>query len=188
MLGRDEEVQMRKTWLYALPLALAALYPMSASASGRQPNAPIATEAAYADADPDAAATTLVFKDALRPHGRDRSAAVRHADGRACGASAELVTPTNIPAFKQCMASHGWRFAYAYQTPASSAPQSQSQSDSDAQAALNQSNADETSRRIDDDVRHDDEMNATIAADNAQAANDASNAATAAAVSAAINQ
>jgi hypothetical protein len=182
MLGRDEEVRMRKTWFYALPLALAALYPMSANASGRQPNAPIA----YADAGSDAAATTLVFKDALRPHGRDRSAAVRHADGRACGASAELVTPTNIPTFKQCMASYGWRFAYAYQTPASSEPQSQS--DSDAQAALNQSNADETSRRIDDDVRHDDEMNATIAADNAQAANDASNAATAAAVSAAINQ
>jgi hypothetical protein len=83
-------------------------------------------------------------------------------------------------------------FAYAYQTPASSAPQSQSQSqpqsESDAQAALNQSNADETSRRIDDDVRHDDEMNATIAADNAQAANDASNAAAMAEISAGINQ
>jgi hypothetical protein len=36
-------------------------------------------------------------------------------------------------------------------------------------------------RRMDEDIRHDDEMNATIAADAAQAANDASNAASAAA-------
>ena len=41
---------------------------------------------------------------------------------------------------------------------------------------------------MDDDIRHDDEMNATIAAVNAQAANDASNAAAMAATVAAINQ
>jgi hypothetical protein len=185
MLGRDEEVQMRKTWFYALPLALAALHPMGAGAAGRQPNLPIATEAAYAAAA-QTAATTLVFKDALRPHGRLRGDTVRLADSRACGVDADLDAPSDIPAFKQCMLSHGWRFTYAYRTPA--AATTQSQSESDAEAALDQSNADETSRRMDDDVRHDDEMNATIAAVNSQAANDASNAAAFAAISAGINQ
>jgi hypothetical protein len=186
MPGRDEEAQMRKTWIYALPLALALITPMSAWAAGRQSNAPIAADVAYAAADAAAAGTTLVFKDALRPHGRVRGDAARLADSRTCGVNSDLDAPSNIPAFKQCMLSHGWRFTYAYQTPTSTTPQSQSETD--AQAALNQSNADETSRRIDDDVRHDDEMNATIAADNAQAENDASNAATMAEISAGINQ
>ena len=176
---------MRNAWLYALPLVLAAVSPMGASAAGREPSAPIAVNVAFAAADADAAGTTLVFKDALRPHGRVRGDTARLADSRACGVNADLDAPSDIPAFKKCMASRGWRFTSAYRTPASA---SQSQSESDAQDALNQSNADDSERRMDDDIRHDDEMNATIAADNAQAANDASNAAAMAATVAGINQ
>ena len=63
---------------------------------------------------------TYMFKDVLRPQGHERSAAVRHADGRACGVSANLDMPNNLPAFERCMAARGWRFDHVATTPSPS--------------------------------------------------------------------
>jgi len=85
-----------------------------------------------------------------------------HADGLKCDPKGVL-SPTSR-AYEQCMLGHGWRF-YAYHAPTSS-----NTADDAEQSRINQQNSDDTSRRIDDDVRHDDEMNATINAANAAAA------------------
>jgi hypothetical protein len=52
-----------------------------------------------------------VFKDVLKPLGHDRSADVRHEDGRACGATGDLDMPADVTTFKRCMLARGWRFA-----------------------------------------------------------------------------
>jgi hypothetical protein len=55
-----------------------------------------------------ASADTYVFRDTIRPHGHERSAAVRHADGRKCGTRTRDRVITDVPAFEQCMLSYGW--------------------------------------------------------------------------------
>ena len=65
--------------------------------------------AAHADA--------WVFRDTLRPHGHDRSLAVKRADGRRCGASHNMFTDS--PAFEQCMLARGWVFDHAMPDPPS---------------------------------------------------------------------
>jgi hypothetical protein len=56
--------------------------------------------------------SSYVFKDVLKPSGHERSADVRHADGRACGVTGDLDMPADIPAFKKCMQARGWRFSH----------------------------------------------------------------------------
>ncbi len=78
---------MRRIWLYALPLALAAIHATSAGAVGRGgQGANAAASPAYAEAAAQGDTITYLFKDVLRPHGQERGAAVRYADGRAFGA------------------------------------------------------------------------------------------------------
>ena len=127
-----ERIEMRNTWLYALPLALALATPLNASAAGRQLSAPIIADFPFAAAAA-AAGTTLVFKDALRPHGRVRGDAV---DSPTLALVVRTPTSTRRATFQRsrCMASRGWRFTYAYLTPID--PAAQAQSELDAQAAL----------------------------------------------------
>lgn len=54
-----------------------------------------------------AQAETMVFRDVLRPHGVERGAPERLADGTACGASGDR-TFDNVPAFVKCMKTRGW--------------------------------------------------------------------------------
>jgi hypothetical protein len=69
---------------------------------------------------------THVYRDALRPHGRERSLDQKYADGRACGASEDQDIPKNIRAFQKCMRARGWRLDHVAvtrkRTPADSGP------------------------------------------------------------------
>jgi hypothetical protein len=89
-------------------------------------------------------------------------------DGTVCDGEAGLQTGRPTAKYRKCMAAHGWSYSYLIKNRA---PPYSSDSAADAeQSRINQQNADDISRRIDDDVRHDDEMNATIDAANAMAA------------------
>jgi hypothetical protein len=96
-----------------LPLALAiATLSGAADAAGRSsPSQPV-------DASPVAQGDTqtYIFRDILKPHGKARSADERHADGRACGASADLTVPSDTAAFNRCMSSRGWRLDHIAKT------------------------------------------------------------------------
>ncbi len=60
---------------------------------------------------------TYFFRDVLKPQGQVRGSDVRRADGVACGGSYDLDIPAdNIPAFKRCMLSHGWKFDHIVTT------------------------------------------------------------------------
>jgi hypothetical protein len=122
-----------------------------------------------------AVAETLAFRDIRKPAGHRHAAAARF-DAQACGAT-KAFEVYNVVALEQCMLARGWATARkSTRAPASSSTVSETEA---SQRRLQESL--DSERRMDDDIRHDDEMNATNAADAAQIANDASNAASAAA-------
>jgi hypothetical protein len=51
---------------------------------------------------------TAVFRDALKPHGKERSLAQKYADGYACGATGPNRTVPFMPSFEKCMSGKGW--------------------------------------------------------------------------------
>ena len=55
-------------------------------------------------------ADTWVIKDTLRPNGRERSMAAKHADARKCGAArgGQSFNDAAAPNMQQCMLAHGW--------------------------------------------------------------------------------
>jgi hypothetical protein len=63
-----------------------------------------------------ALADTQVFKDTLRPHGVERSQALKFADGRKCGLSASGAF-SNATAFQKCMAKRGWALDHIVPDP-----------------------------------------------------------------------
>ena len=83
-------------------------------------------------------------------------------DSTACDQQAGLQTGRTSAKYRKCMGAHGWSYSHLVKNRAAPYP-SDSAADAE-QSRINQQNADEISRRIDDDVRHDDEMNATNAA------------------------
>jgi hypothetical protein len=95
-------------------------------------------------------------------------------DGSACDRQIGLQTGRPSAKYRNCMAAHGWSFGHLVRNRAAPSP-SNSETAAEEQSRIMQQNADDISRRIDDDNRHNDETNAMI-----NAANDASNAAAAA--------
>jgi hypothetical protein len=94
-------------------------------------------------------------------------------DSTACDREAGLQKGRPSAKYRKCMGAHGWTYSHLIinRAPSYSSDSASPNSAADAeQSRINQQNADEISRRIDDDVRHDDEMNATIDAANAAAA------------------
>jgi hypothetical protein len=81
-------------------------------------------------------------------------------DSTACDQQAGLQTGLPSAKYRKCMRARGWSYSHLVKNRA--APYS-SAADAE-QSRISQQNADDTSRRIDDDVRHDDEMNAANAA------------------------
>ena len=81
-------------------------------------------------------------------------------DGAACDQQVGPLTGRPSAKYRKCMAARGWVFSHLVKNRAAPYP---SAADAE-QSRIIQQNADEISRRIDDDVRHDDEMNATNAA------------------------
>jgi hypothetical protein len=81
-------------------------------------------------------------------------------DSTACDQQAGLQTGRPSAKYRKCMGAHGWSYSHLVKNRAAPYP---SAADAE-QSRIIQQNADEISRRIDDDVRHDDEMNATNAA------------------------
>ena len=65
-----------------------------------------------------AAAENATFTDALKPNGHARSAAVRRADGRACGSAGGHIDVAKFPAFRECMRAKGWELSRLARTPA----------------------------------------------------------------------
>src|SRR5450432_415387 len=55
-----------------------------------------------------AAADTFIFKDVQRPHGRNRSLAIKRADARKCGWTPDGRVLTSKHAMERCMFAHGW--------------------------------------------------------------------------------
>ena len=51
---------------------------------------------------------TAVFRDVLKPGGKDRSLAQKYADGYACGATGPNRTVPFMPTFEKCMNRKGW--------------------------------------------------------------------------------
>ncbi len=86
-----------------------------------------------------ASADTYVFRDTIRPHGHERSAAVSHADGRKCGTHNNEFT--DVPAFEQCMLKYGWAFDHIVPDP----PTYVDNSDDDA-PVIDNSSSDESWR------------------------------------------
>jgi hypothetical protein len=144
----------KKILLLCIPLALAGCNAIDASADG-----------GYGD---------YHFHDVLKPHGRARSEAALQADASTCerrtghgDTLADLPKMQADPRYRNCLAARGWQF-YAY-TPA---PVSRHHHEEEASTEQRPSymaphdafiDNNETQRGIDD-------MNATIAADAAQAA------------------
>jgi hypothetical protein len=62
-------------------------------------------------------ADTWVFRDTLRPNGRDRTMAAKQADGRKCGASHNSFKDGSP--FQQCMLSYGWALDHIIPDPPS---------------------------------------------------------------------
>lgn len=97
---------MRGMWLYALPFALAALNPVGADAQGRAQNN---NASPYAVLAPDEGYDADSYSGLFKPHGRERSDAVRLAATRRCdgGVSQNIGRAT----FNKCMRARGWAFA-----------------------------------------------------------------------------
>jgi hypothetical protein len=93
-------------------------------------------------------------------------------DSTACDQQAGLQTGRPSAKYRKCMGAHGWSYSHLVKNRAASYS-SDSAADAE-QSRINQQNADEISRRVDDEVRHnsesDDLTNATIDAANAAAA------------------
>jgi hypothetical protein len=107
---------MKRISLLALSFALTALSLGSvAEAAGR--SSPAAALAAVEPA-PQGDSETYFFDDVLKPHGKARGVEERHADGRACGVSANQDMPSDIPAFEKCMKARGWKFDHIVTTHA----------------------------------------------------------------------
>jgi hypothetical protein len=51
---------------------------------------------------------TAVFRDVLKPGGKERSLAQKYADGYACGATGANRTVPFMPTFEKCMSRKGW--------------------------------------------------------------------------------
>jgi hypothetical protein len=93
-------------------------------------------------------------------------------DSTACDQQAGLQTRRPSAKYRKCMGAHGWSYSHLVKNRAASYS---SDSAADAERSrLNQQNADEISRRVDEEVRHNSESdnltNATIDAANAAAA------------------
>jgi hypothetical protein len=102
---------MRKIWLYALPLALAALQPVYANAGGRGGENAAVALVAEAPGGPDlneGGVGTYTYNDVMKPHDRARGEAAEQAATRICDAG----NPDNISTkrFTACMQHRGWRF------------------------------------------------------------------------------
>jgi hypothetical protein len=53
---------------------------------------------------------TYSYKDIQRPNGHERGRIAKIADAKACGASKDLILPTDVTKFNACMQAHGWAF------------------------------------------------------------------------------
>jgi hypothetical protein len=62
-------------------------------------------------------ADTWVFRDIQRPHGHDRSMAVKRADGRKCGARHNAFKDEIVTAFQSCMVARGWTLDHVIPDP-----------------------------------------------------------------------
>jgi hypothetical protein len=153
---------MRKIWLYALPLALAALQP--AYASGRGGENPAAALVAEAPDGPDLSeggVGTYSYDDILKAHGRARGEAAEQAATTICDAG----NPDNIASkrFNACMRRRGWRFVQFTPAAPDASDDDSSPSFDSSPAASDNSGSDAAEQAI--------EMS------NQQAANDAATAA-----------
>jgi hypothetical protein len=154
LAGRKEEVSMRKIWLYAFPLVLAACYPLSAGAAGRGQQSDAVASAATDNFDYGSG--LYIYADILKPHGRARGDAARQAATRSCdGGDSQGI---GLAPFNACMRAHGWRFARFEPAP------------EDSSASSDADNSSFGSSGPDPSI-------AAIDASNAQAAQDASTAA-----------
>jgi hypothetical protein len=89
-------------------------------------------------------------------------------DSTACDQQAGLQTGLPSARYRKCMGAHGWSYSHLVKNRA--APSSSVTAADAEQSRINQQNADEISRRIDDDNRSNDEMHASMDAANAAAA------------------
>jgi hypothetical protein len=99
-------------------------------------------------------ADTWVFKDALRPHGHDRSMAAKRADGRKCGAApgGRSFDEAKAPNMRECMLSRGWVLDHIIPDPPSvNARARNSEDDSPPPPIDNSSNDDWVQRQRDQD-------------------------------------
>ena len=61
---------------------------------------------------------TAVFRDVLKPHGQERSASEKLADGHACGTSAGGTIQVIMLVFEKCMRRKGWALDHYIPAPA----------------------------------------------------------------------
>jgi len=132
---------MRRIWLYALPLALAALNPAIAGATGRGgPDSSVAAIAASGSTDQGYG--TYTYSDVLKPRGVERDEAAEQIATRACDAGS--VDNIASASFNACMSARGWQMTN-FEPPAPNTyiysdvlkPHGQERSDAVRQAATN---------------------------------------------------
>lgn len=85
---------------------MAAFGAINADAAGRSPDFSTPVEAS-APAD---ASGAYVYENALRPHGRERSFAIKQADANVC--DHDNTENIGSSAFNACMLTRGWRFSH----------------------------------------------------------------------------
>ena len=105
---------MRKIWLYAQPLALAACVPASAEAAGRVRDNGGALAAARHEST-GYGYGMYIYADVLKPHHHERGDAAEQAATVLCDrGDSEMIGLAPVNA---CMRAHGWRFARFVPTP-----------------------------------------------------------------------
>jgi hypothetical protein len=116
-----------------------------------------------------ASADTWVFRDVQRPHGHDRSMAVKRADGRKCGARNNAFKDENVSAFQSCMLAHGWTLDHIIPDPV---PRYAHGSSEDSPPVDNSSSNDDWVRRQQDQDNLQQILNTQQTIDNQQMLND----------------
>jgi hypothetical protein len=109
-----------------------------------------------------ASANTIVLKDVRNPGGHARSEATKLADARSCGADGNnWVANSKLPAVLKCMSARGWAIARFERDRSQPIQQTYTGPSITVSVGAGVDNSD-MEAQMDEDVRHDEDMNAAI--------------------------
>ena len=116
-------------------------------------------------------ADTWVMRDTLRPNGRERSMAAKHADARRCGAArgGRSFNDAAAPDMQQCMLAHGWVLDHVIPDPVTRHAR---RGNGDAAPAIDNSSNDDWVRRQQDQDNLQQMLNTQQMINNQQMQND----------------